>query len=88
MKKLIILLSAAFLAITFMSCTNDKYKGERDGKAYCNCLKKADINIYKISECAGKYANNLHKKSAEYQESFNIAMSKCTADIHPSNTDK
>jgi hypothetical protein len=76
MKKIIILTAAMLLAIAFTSCTNDKKKGEKDGKAYCDCINDAGEDIVAALGCIS-YVTDAAKESEEYQESFYKAAADC-----------
>ena len=77
MKEFIIIAAVALLATVFTtSCTSDKAKGKKDGKAYCDCLEKNSDNLIGILKCA-EYLTDATKESTEYQEAFAEASAGC-----------
>jgi hypothetical protein len=77
MKKFITIAAVALLATAFTtSCTNDKAKGKKDGKAYCDCLEKNSDNILGALSCV-EYVTDATKESTEYQEAFAEAAAGC-----------
>jgi hypothetical protein len=84
MKKKIILATAAFLSVVAFttSCTSDKKKGEKDGKAYCKCLEKAD-GLVDIDKCSD-YLTTFTKGNAEYQEGFTLGAVDCFSGVKKS----
>ena len=79
MKK-IFLLAALFAASTvvFVSCSkDDSDQGEKDGKAYCDCLKKADESSDPFAglECISILSKA--KDSKDYAKGFEKGTKGC-----------